>query len=161
MLAEAFSAGSTPKKGDPMDTFLSVLIWGGLFFLMMRFGCGSHMFKHGSGAESGKGASAQGQGGCCGSGGGKRPEKAADAERLTWVAPETDTDPVCDKTVATGEARPSLFDGQVYYFCSRDCREAFEAQPEHYVGQTDSENVRSLDHIRAEGESHDSERPNP
>ena len=113
-----------------MDTLFSVLIWGGLFFLMMRFGCGSHMFGRGHGAGSDKGASAQGGRGC-GSGGGKRLEKAAEAERLTWVAPEKDTDPVCGKTVYTNAARPSLHDGQVYYFCSRECREAFEVLNAH------------------------------
>ncbi len=142
-----------------MDTFLSVLIWGGLFFLMMRFGCGSHMFKRGHGAENKEGASAQGQGGCCGPGGGKRPEKAVDAEPLTWVAPEKDTDPVCNKTISTAAARPSVFDGQVYYFCSHECREAFEARPGHYVGQEEPNNTRRLDHTPAEGGSHDRERP--
>ncbi len=142
-----------------MDTFLSVLIWGGLFFLMMRFGCGSHMFGRGHGAEGDKGASAQGRGGCCGPGGGKRLEKAADAEPLTWVAPEKDTDPVCDKTVFTADARPSVFDGQVYYFCSRECREAFEAAPGHYAGQGEPEKISPPDPIRTEGESHDRERP--
>ena len=143
-----------------MDTLLSVLLWGGLFFLMMRFGCGSHMFGHGSGAGSDKDASAQGHGGCCGPGGGKRSGKAADAERLTWVAPEKDTDPVCNKTVSTAEARPSVFDGQVYYFCSRECREAFEAAPEHYVGLGESHNVRRLDHTPAKGGSHGREHSN-
>ena len=113
-----------------MDTLLSVLIWGGLFFLMMRFGCGSHMFKRGHGAGGDEAASAQGPGGGCGSGGGKRLEKAAEAERLTWVAPEKNTGPVCGKTVYTNAARPSLHDGLVYYFCSRECREAFEVLPE-------------------------------
>ncbi len=143
-----------------MDTFLSVLLWGGLFFLMMRFGCGSHMFRYRSGAQSDKGAPAEGQSGCFGTGGGKRSGKAADAERLTWVAPEKDTDPVCGKTVSTAEARPSLFDGQVYYFCSRECREAFEAAPEHYVGLGESHNVRHLDHTSAKGGSHVRERSN-
>ncbi len=141
-----------------MDTLLSVLIWGGLFFLMMRFGCGSHMFARRSGAGSDKGASAEG-GGCCGSGGGKRPEEAADAERLTWVAPEKDTDPVCGKTVSTAEARPSVYDGQVYYFCSRECREAFEVLPEQYVGLGEPHKARQLDHTPAKGESHGREHP--
>lgn len=142
-----------------MDTLLSIVIWGGLFFLMMRFGCGSHMFGRGHGAGNDKGASAQGGGGC-GSGGGKRLEKAAEAERLTWVAPEKDTDPVCGETVVTAEARPSVYDGQVYYFCSRECREAFEVLPEHYVGLGEPHGIRRLDHTPDQGGSHDSERPN-
>ena len=37
-----------------METFLPILIWGGLLFLMMRFGCGAHMFGHGHGHKAGK-----------------------------------------------------------------------------------------------------------
>lgn len=143
-----------------MDTILTVLLWGGLFFLMMRFGCGSHMFGHDHGAESKKGASAQGQGGCCGTGGGKRAGSTANTEQLTWEAPEKDVDPVCGKIVSTAEARPSLFDGQVLYFCSRECREAFEAAPEHYAGLGDSHKVRHLDHTQKKGGSHGREHSN-
>ena len=30
-----------------MSTLVYFLIWGGLFFLMMRFGCGAHIMGHG------------------------------------------------------------------------------------------------------------------
>ncbi len=50
-----------------------------------------------------------------------------------WVAPKTDIDPVCGKTVNTANAKPSVYAGMVYYFCSRDCRERFEAAPESYL----------------------------
>lgn len=143
-----------------MDTILNVLLWGGLFFLMMRFGCGSHMFGQGHGAENKKGALDQGHGGCCGSGNRKRNRATAGAEHLTWEAPEKDVDPVCGKTISTTEARPSLHEGQVYYFCSRECREAFEALPEHYVGLGNSHGVNCLDHTQAKGKIHDRERSN-
>ena len=42
-------------------------------------------------------------------------------------------DPVCGKTVRPSAAKPSVHDGSVYYFCSRDCREIFEAAPEQYL----------------------------
>jgi len=143
-----------------MDTFISILLWGGLFFLMMRFGCGSHMFGHGSkhkkesSAASHGGHGGGGHGGCCGSGGGKRSEKAADAEPLVWVAPEKDTDPVCGEIVSPAEAKSSVHDGQVYYFCSTECREDFEILPEQYVGQEDPQEVRRLDHSPDQGGSH-------
>jgi len=36
-----------------MDELLSLLIFAGLFFIMMRFGCGAHMFhKHSSNRSS-------------------------------------------------------------------------------------------------------------
>ncbi len=143
-----------------MDTILSVLLWGGLIFLMMRFGCGSHMFGHGHGAEDKKGALDQGRGGCCGTGSPKRNRATAGAERLTWEAPEKDVDPVCGKTISTSEARPSLYESQVYYFCSRECREAFEVLPEHYLGLGEAHNVPRLDHPQAKGGSHGREHSN-
>lgn len=43
-------------------------------------------------------------------------------------------DPVCgmDVTYETAQAR-SEYDGQTFYFCSLDCKEAFDKNPEHYV----------------------------
>jgi YHS domain-containing protein len=54
-------------------------------------------------------------------------------DRLRWIAPPEDIDPVCGKVIATRCAKPSLHDGWVYYFCSRECRETFEAAPDRYV----------------------------
>lgn len=42
------------------------------------------------------------------------------------------------KTVSTETAKPSVHDGHVYYFCSRDCRERFEAAPEQYLAGDDA-----------------------
>ncbi|MEZ5853039.1 MAG: YHS domain-containing protein [Hyphomicrobiaceae bacterium] len=99
-----------------MDALAYFLIWGALIFLMMRFGCGAHVAGHGHHAS--------------------KDENDASAEGLRWIAPETDTDPVCGKTVRTQNAKPSVHDGSVYYFCSRDCREIFEAAPDQYLGES-------------------------
>lgn len=53
---------------------------------------------------------------------------------IRWVPPEKDVDPVCAKTVTTAKAKPSVHAGLVYYFCSRECREIFEAAPDLYMG---------------------------
>lgn len=48
----------------------------------------------------------------------------------------TDTlrDPVCGMQVTydTAQAR-SEYNGQTYYFCSMDCKEAFDRDPERYI----------------------------
>jgi YHS domain-containing protein len=130
-----------------MESILSVLIWGGLFVLMMRFGCGSHMFGHGSQQKTESGVDGQGgQGGCCGTGKIERAQDSVTPQQLRWEAPEKDNDPVCGKTVSPDEAKSSVHDGQVYYFCSRECREAFEVLPENYVGIGVSHNVHQLEH---------------
>jgi YHS domain-containing protein len=43
-------------------------------------------------------------------------------------------DPVCGMSVEESDA-PATFDyrGTTYYFCSTDCREEFEANPEDYA----------------------------
>ena len=58
----------------------------------------------------------------------------SDNSELRWVPPKKDADPVCGKTVTTDNAKPSVYAGNVYYFCSRECREVFEAAPDVYVG---------------------------
>lgn len=60
-------------------------------------------------------------------------EMAAGQDRLRWNAPPEDTDPVCGKSIPTVRAKPSLHDGWVYYFCSQECREVFEAAPADYI----------------------------
>jgi YHS domain-containing protein len=97
-----------------MESLISLALWAGLMFLMMRFGCGAHAM-------------------------GRDPEKQATGTQqsgagdLRWVPPETDTDPVCGKTVRPDKAKSSVHDGIVYDLCSRECREAFEAAPGLYL----------------------------
>ena len=94
-----------------MDTesirpLVSILIWGGLFFLMMRYGCGAHIMgghgRHGKGAET-----------------------AGDQAK----------DPVCGMAVDREKSTAaSAYRGQTYYFCSTVCRDKFEQAPEKYAG---------------------------
>ena len=44
-------------------------------------------------------------------------------------------DPVCGMEVDETSAKDrALFQGETYYFCSRDCKEEFDEAPEDYVG---------------------------
>lgn len=104
-----------------MDALLYFLLWAGLIFLMLRFGCGAHVMGHRGGRKSTSDADAGGQ------------------MDLRWIPPEKDSDPVCGRMVNTDEARPSVHDGNVYYFCSRECRDTFEAAPDAYLGSTDAD----------------------
>jgi len=94
-----------------MSALFWFIVWAALIFLMMRFGCGAHVMGHGHGHAT----------------------EHRDG-KLRWEPPATDRDPVCGKTVKTAGAKPSVFDGLVYYFCSRECREVFEAAPHLYTG---------------------------
>lgn len=100
-----------------MEALLYFAVWAGLIFLMMRLGCGAHIMGHGHGKGHAQ----------------NKPGETGNPE-VRWVPPKKDTDPVCGKTVTTEKAKPSVYAGNVYYFCSRDCREIFEAAPDLYVG---------------------------
>ena len=42
-------------------------------------------------------------------------------------------DPVCGMEVNEDTPYKSLYKGKVYYFCSRECKEAFDRDPEYYL----------------------------
>lgn len=106
-----------------MDLIFYFLFWAAFIFLMMRFGCGAHIMGH-EHNHTGQGN--------------KDGESSAQSTRK-WIAPEKDLDPVCQKKIRTENAKPSLHNGIVYFFCSRECREIFEAAPHLYVDTLDPE----------------------
>lgn len=97
-----------------MEGLLWFLILGGLFYFMMRFGCGAHGV-HGQGVHGHGGH--EGQGGHAGHSGGEGKH----------------TDPVCGMTVATDQGYGKLHQGTLYRFCSRNCLDKFEADPGKYL----------------------------
>ena len=93
---------------ESLKSLLWIVLWGGLFFVMMRYGCGAHIMgghgHHGSHGDTGPTA-----------GGGNK-------------------DPVCGMTVdPKSGAAASMHGGNTYYFCSTSCRDKFEQAPEKYV----------------------------
>lgn len=49
------------------------------------------------------------------------------------VESPTDTDPVCGRIINIEKAKPSVYRRTAYYFCSRECRESFEAAPHTFL----------------------------
>ena len=92
-----------------MEGLLSLLLFAGLFYVMMRFGCGAHMVHghegHGEGHEA--------------------PEPTAESASAL--------DPVCGMTVAADQGYTRVHEGRRYRFCSRVCLDKFEASPQGYV----------------------------
>ena len=99
-----------------MESLIYFLLWAVLIVAMMRFGCGAHILGHRHGKSHAPRGSNGGEG------------------RLRWDAPPTARDPVCAMTVATDRARSAVYDGDVYYFCSSECRDKFEAAPQSFIG---------------------------
>ncbi len=95
-----------------MDGLLWFLIIGGLFYVMMRYGCGAHRV-HGHGAHEVH----KRDGGPAGNGSGG-------SEQI---------DPVCGMTVAADQGYGKMHGGTLYRFCSRSCLDKFEAEPDAYL----------------------------
>jgi YHS domain-containing protein len=110
-----------------MQTLLYFAFWGGLIFLMMRFGCGAHVMGHGQH-------------------GGHGNDSPRHAQRPRWVPPDSDVDPVCGKTVKPDKAKSAVHDGTVYYFCSNECRDRFEAAPQLYIGPKAGNGSKHMEH---------------
>ena len=89
---------------------LQFLLFAGLFYFMMRFGCGSHAV-HGHHHHEGHDGTAPGPSG--------RPS----------------VDPVCGMQVEAGEGYSEVFAGREYRFCSRKCLDKFDASPEQFTHQ--------------------------
>ena len=99
-----------------MQTLLYFLLFGALFFVMMRFGCGAHVMGHGHGGHRHGGSSSHGD----------------DASGAS-LPPDEAKDPVCGMTVKTAGAKSSVYQGRSYFFCSSACRDKFEASPAQYA----------------------------
>ena len=91
----------------PLQNVLYFLMWAGIFFFMMRLGCGAHVMGHGNrhGGSSDPGA---------------KP-------------PDQTVDPVCGMTIGTKDAKTAAYGGRIFYFCSTNCRDKFEAAPDTYA----------------------------
>lgn len=97
-------------SAQALGSLLWILVWGALFFWMMRSGCGAHI-----GGHAGGGHEEHGRGG---------PEPGAGPVK----------DPVCGMEVdPQNSAFASVYRGRTYRFCSASCRDKFEQSPAKYA----------------------------
>ncbi len=89
-----------------MRAVLPWLVYAALFYVMMRYGCGSHML-HG---HAGHGSH----------GGGVSPVDSA-------------KDPVCGMRIESGQGYNKYHEGRELRFCSKQCLDKFDAEPRRYV----------------------------
>ena len=89
-----------------MDGLLTLLLFAGLFFVMMKFGCGAHMM-HGRHDSHGHGKHDEGK--------------------------QKHIDPVCGMEVNIEQGYGKMYEGNLYRFCSRDCLDKFEKEPRKYL----------------------------
>ena len=111
-----------------MESLIYFLLLAALVFVMMRFGCGAHVMGHGHGKHSSR-----------------QPEPPEKDTGVRWIPPASARDPVCGMTVLPDKAKSSVHDGDVYYFCSSECRERFEAAPAAFL-TTGQESAQKREH---------------
>ncbi len=93
-----------------MDGLLTFILFGALFYIMMRFGCGSHM-SHGGHDKQVEHGNARQQGGSSGK----------------------TSDPVCGMEVEDSHGYGKMYENVLYRFCSRECLDKFDAEPKRYL----------------------------
>jgi len=94
-----------------MEGLGSFLLLAVLFFLMMRYGCGAHMM-HGHGGHD---------------------HSHGDNKDTKHI------DPVCDMEVETEQGYGKMYQGALYRFCSKNCLDKFDADPERYLNKEQGE----------------------
>ena len=83
-----------------LQDVLYYVFWAGLFFVMMRFGCGAHIMGHGHHHHT------------------SDPDYDT-ATSTAALPPGQAIDPVCDMSVETSTAKTAAYQGGIYYFCSQ------------------------------------------
>ncbi len=92
---------------ESLKSLTWLLVWGGVFYIMMRYGCGAHMM----GGHAGHGKHS--------------PDAGAE---------DGAKDPVCGMSVDPNKTKSaSAHQGVTYYFCSSSCRDKFEKNPAQYI----------------------------
>jgi len=86
-----------------MDGLLTLLLLAVFFFVIMRFGCGAHMMNGGHGKD-------------------KNQNNI-----------KKHIDPVCGMEVPVDKGYGKMHEGNLYRFCSRECLDKFELEPEQYL----------------------------
>lgn len=100
-----------------MSGLASLLLFAAFFYLMMRFGCGSHMVHghRGHGDHQGHGDHEMEAGG-----------------GMAGVGMKA-KDPVCGMEVDPRQGYTETYQGRRYQFCSRKCLDEFDENPQRYA----------------------------
>ena len=103
-----------------MEGLVSLLLFAGLFYFMMRFGCGAHM-AHGQGGHGQHGGDRE------------EPANSPAGHAQHGAMASTAIDPVCGMAVGPDKGYVKLHEGRQYRFCSRACLDKFEGNPGQYA----------------------------
>jgi len=97
-----------------MEGVFSLLLYAGVFYFLMRFGCGAHM-THGH-----------------------------HKKKVTTIPT---IDPVCGAEVGEEQGYGKLQSGHLYRFCSKDCLNEFDIDPDKYIDKVNSISLGAKERI--------------
>lgn len=98
-----------------MEGLGSLILFAVFFYLMMRLGCGAHMVHGGHGGH------------------GKHSEHDSHDNNINHV------DPVCGMKIDQTKGYGKMHEGKLYRFCSKDCLEKFDEEPEQYLNKKEDD----------------------
>lgn len=90
-----------------MGWITTLLLFGVLLYVMIRFGCGSHT-GHGRHRN----------------------------QLMGHAGASNGNDPVCGMEVDGDTGYREVYQGHEYRFCSRNCLDKFDAEPQHFAQQS-------------------------
>jgi len=93
-----------------MGDWLSFIIFAGIFYFMMRYGCGAHMI-HGHHSKQ-------------------------NDNKMHF-------DPVCGMKVDEDKGYGKMQDGTLYRFCSKNCLNKFEDDPDKFINLSENKEMQS------------------
>lgn len=96
-----------------MEGLFSLLLFAVFFYVMMRFGCGAHMLHGGHGQQH-------------------------DKHTGHGTTDGGDVDPVCGMQLPADSGYTKAYQSTMYRFCSRNCLDKFDANPQQYLGKEQS-----------------------
>lgn len=97
-----------------MEGLLSLLLFALFFYFMMRLGCGAHMIHGSHGGHRGHGSHSDNK------------------NEINHI------DPVCKMEIDPKQGYGKMYEGNLYRFCSKDCLEKFDNDPEQYLNQQEN-----------------------
>ena len=111
-------------------------------WVALAIGVGLYFFRSSPGDHAGGHGGMPGGMGHGGHPGGDAGHSEQAGTRITTNAPGAAIDPVSGEAVRTDQALTSIFQGNIYYFSSKESRDRFEAAPLEYAQKAVGQPVR-------------------
>ena len=113
-LPQHLISGAEKRKANTVESIIWLLVIGGLFYFMMKHGCGAHMGGHGGHGEGHKG----------------HADHTDQGKQELSMSSRKAKDPVCGMDISEEQASAMVRkEGKQIFFCSEACLKKFLGEP--------------------------------